>query len=506
MLRYRPLISLMPKNWLGHSLDQTPDLNAVLKESFGHESFQPGQLEIIEAIMQGRDALAVMPTGSGKSLCYQLPALLREKGEPTLVVSPLIALMRDQVTALRAKGIPAAAVYSGQAAPFQEAVARRTVEGNIAVLYVSPERLRARRFKEYVANVPFRVITDEAHCVCSWGHSFRPDYLAIGKFAKGADKQRQIAGFTATANGLMRKEIKKWLKLQDPFEYKGDLYRPNLNYRVIDLSRESNAHQLKREHLRELIDDCPEGSIVVYCHTVNHTIDLFDWAKRQHDICDEDEVAYYNGQMDPKTRKEVEEQFMSGEKRILFATNAFGMGVDKSDIRLIVHHGLPESIVDYLQETGRAGRDGEEAECVILYNQADARFRKQLIADAPDGEYVGKVKAWLTGLHNGGAKNVGKPFAIGWDRLVQQVSGRKPNRSSRPKVFTAVNLLVQYGFLRRLDNGKFIITKQNWGGSTGKLLRRTLAKEKNIRLESLDELVAYLEAENPTQEMLVRAL
>ncbi len=496
----------MPENWLGQKLGQEPDLNAVLKDTFGHDSFQPGQLEVIEAIMQGRDALAVMPTGSGKSLCYQLPALLREKGKPTLVVSPLIALMRDQVAALKERNIPAAAIYSGQARSFQESIARRAVEGNLALLYVSPERLRAASFSEQVAKVPFRVVADEAHCVCHWGHSFRPDYLAIGRFAKGAQDPRQVAAFTATANQRMRTEVKKWLKLKNPFEYQGGLHRPNLHYRVIDVSRVSNANAVKKEHILDLVDKCPEGSIVIYCQTVNDTINLAAWMKKQHDVCDESEVAYYHGRMDASDRKTVEEQFMSGEKRILFATNAFGMGVDKPDIRLIVHHGMPESVVDYLQETGRAGRDGEDSECVLLYNQADARLRRQLISDAPDGDFVGKAKGWITGLHNGGNENVGKPFYIGMGRLAEQMGGRRVNQSTSAKVFTAVNLLVQYGFMKRVDGGKFVMTRQSWGGPTGQLLRKTLAEGKEIRRQALDELAAYAEAEEHSQDLLLSML
>ncbi len=338
-------------------------LDAALAAAFGHGAFRPGQREAAEALYAGRDVVAVMPTGAGKSLCYQLPALLLDG--VTLVVSPLIALMKDQVDALAAKGLAAAALHSGQGPAERAAAERALADGALRLLYVAPERLAAPGFLARLAALRVvRLVVDEAHCISAWGHDFRPDYLRLGPLR--AQLGVPAGAFTATATPDVRADIARQLALDDPLEVVTGFERPNLSLAVVPVRTRAEKH---RELARVVRAAGTPG--IVYAAT-RKAVD--EWAHALGAL-GLTAGAYHGGVADAE-RVRVQDAFLAGELDAIAATNAFGMGIDKPDIRFVVHADIPGSVEAYYQEAGRAGRDGKPARCELLFSPADIRTQE----------------------------------------------------------------------------------------------------------------------------------
>ena len=345
---------------------------------FGLQQFRPGQREIIDAVLSGRPTIAVLPTGAGKSLCYQLPAVALER--LAVVVSPLISLMKDQVDALSARGIAAAFINSSIPPDEREARLRAAVRGELRLLYVAPERFRAPGFGATLARAqPALFAIDEAHCMAEWGHDFRPDYARLGEVRAQLGAPRLVA-LTATATPDVRQVIGEQLDMQRPAVFVRGFDRANLRLSVLPVQGAED----KLRRVRELLDepDARGKPAIVYAATRKKASELAA-ALRDEGIA---AGAYHAGLADDD-RAEVQERWMRDQLRVVVATNAFGMGVDKRDVRLVVHNELPGSAEAYYQEAGRAGRDGLPARCVLLFNHADVRLREFLIssagADAP---------------------------------------------------------------------------------------------------------------------------
>ncbi len=368
--------------------DHAIDPELVLRERFALERFRPGQREVIEQVLQRRDVLCVMPTGGGKSLCYQLPALMLDG--LTVVVSPLIALMKDQVDALTARGIPATFINS-TLDPSEQRVRLLEVEGGrYDLVYVAPERFRSGRFVEAMGRIkPALLAVDEAHCISEWGHDFRPDYARLHQARRALGMPPCIA-LTATATDLVRRDIADQLDLREPSQFVTGFDRPNLTYRVINASKDRD----KLEALANVLGRNP-GSAIVYASSRKRCEEV---GRFLGDDLRRETVVYHAG-LDREDRHQAQERFMRGEAEIVVATNAFGMGVDKPDIRSVVHFNMPGTIEAYYQEAGRAGRDGLPAECVLLYAPGD-RFLQELFIENeyPPPEAVFRVYEYLRAL------------------------------------------------------------------------------------------------------------
>src|SRR5216110_347118 len=348
------------------------DLIATLKKSFGYDQFRPLQQEIISDALAGRDVFVLMPTGGGKSLCFQLPALVRQG--LTIVVSPLISLMKDQVDALQTSGIPA--TYLNSTLDRDEAIARwrRLHQGAYRMLYVAPERLMLETFLERARNWKIaQFAIDEAHCISEWGHDFRPEYRDLKKLREHFPDAPVIA-LTATATERVRADIVKQLKLRDPRCYVASFNRPNLAYRVVPKSA-------PYEQLLALIRSRPDNSGIVYCASRKSTESL---ARN----LSEDGIAAkpYHAGMESAHRSKHQDAFLRDDVRVITATIAFGMGINKPNVRFVVHYDLPKNLESYYQETGRAGRDGLPSECVLLFSASDVAKQLHFIDEKSESE------------------------------------------------------------------------------------------------------------------------
>lgn len=352
-------------------MDSVDDTTNSLRKHFGFEEFREGQREVIATILSGKDAMVVMPTGSGKSLCYQLPAMMMEGA--TLVVSPLIALMKDQVDALRARGLPATFINSSISEAEQRARIESVRRGEYKLIYVAPERFRSSRFTAALSSINISLFAvDEAHCVSTWGHDFRPDYLRLKNVIASLGNTRTLA-LTATATPYVRSDIVEQLGLQDPQTFVSGFDRPNLSIAVIHTQRERD----KISRIKHLASSHP-GSGIIYSST-RKAVEQVGASLQDLGLS----VATYHAGMTDNLRIKAQEDFMTGRKQIIVATNAFGMGIDKPDIRFVVHYQMPGSIEAYYQEIGRAGRDGFPATCLLLFNYADKNTHDFFI----DGSY-----------------------------------------------------------------------------------------------------------------------
>ena len=368
--------ALQPSRWQ-LSLDGA---RSALAEVFGYHSFREGQQEVIASVLAGADTLAVMPTGGGKSLCYQVPALLFDSGV-TVVVSPLLALMKDQVDALRAAGVAAAAINSTVSKDEQAATLDGVARGDIRLLYVAPERFGAYGFTEGLrqrASVSVLAI-DEAHCVSQWGHDFRPSYRDLARVRERLGNPPMVA-LTATADPLVRDDIISQLGLRSPAVHVAGFDRPNLHLAVVRAGSLKQKAELIAEQLRGLGDQ----SAIIYCGTRKRVENLSESLHRAGI-----RNARYHAGMDADDRRRIQEAFQRDSLRVIVATNAFGLGIDKPDVRLVLHHDLPESLEAYYQEAGRAGRDGLPATCVLFYSARDRSLREFFIdLSHPDPDTV----------------------------------------------------------------------------------------------------------------------
>lgn len=355
----------------------------ALNRYFGYDSFRPGQSGIVSAILAGRDVLGVMPTGAGKSICYQIPAAILPG--VAVVISPLISLMRDQVDALNDVGLPAAFINTTQTPDEQDLVFAQALSGQIKLLYVTPERLETERFRNFAVRVPISLVAvDEAHCVSQWGQDFRSSYLGIGEFIAGLPTRPTVAAFTATATERVRRDIVSILGLHTPSITVTGFDRPNLYFDVISMPRKDKA-----SWVASYIASHPDESGIVYCATRKETEALAESlnsavaelrAAGGADVSDIGTIAVaYHGGMSADAREKAQRDFVTDRVPVVVATNAFGMGIDKSNVRFVIHHNMPESIEAYYQEAGRAGRDGEPSRCTLLWNESDIVTRRRLL-------------------------------------------------------------------------------------------------------------------------------
>ncbi|ELR63245.1 ATP-dependent DNA helicase RecQ [Photobacterium marinum] len=348
-----------------------PASEQILQDVFGYQTFRTGQQEVIEAVAEGRDCLVIMPTGGGKSLCYQIPALMCDG--LTLVVSPLISLMKDQVDQLKANGVAAACLNSTQSREAMQETYRAMQDGEVKLAYVSPERVMTREFMERLRDMPLSLVAvDEAHCISQWGHDFRPEYAALGTLKQHFD-QLPIIALTATADETTRQDILSRLSLTDPHIYLGSFDRPNIRY---TLQEKYKPMSQLSSYLRGVRGQCG----IVYCNSRKRVEQITE------KLCESGiRAAAYHAGLEFDERARVQEDFQRDDIHIVVATVAFGMGINKPNVRFVVHYDIPRNIESYYQETGRAGRDGLPAEAVMFYDPSDLAWLRRCLDEKEDG-------------------------------------------------------------------------------------------------------------------------
>jgi ATP-dependent DNA helicase RecQ len=445
---------------------ELPKLRRTMRDVFGHARLRPGQEEVIRSVLEGRDTLAVMPTGAGKSLCYQLPAL--HLGGTTVVVSPLIALMKDQVDKLGDAGLEAAQVNSALTERERAEEIERIRGDESDFVFTTPERMADPAFLETLGKnkIDF-VVVDEAHCISEWGHDFRPSYLALGEAVRALGSPPVLA-LTATATPEVVADIEKQLSLRRMRVVRTGVYRPNLRFEVARVTNELE----KRERLAQLLRET-EGTGIIYAATIRSVAELHEHFKGAG-------VAMYHGKMPARERSENQERFMRGELRAMIATNAFGLGIDKPDIRFVAHYQMPGSLEAYYQEAGRAGRDGKPARCLLLYRLDDRRTQLFFLGGRhPKLEHVDAVYAALRTL---GAEESPADLASVQDSAVTV---------AQTKVRVVLALLKEMGLVRELRGARFKLTGGVASREELERLARELEEKGERDREKLERVMLY---------------